>query len=115
MRYEVLPSLCHLFTRAYIKVVDKCKIHPLVCVRPCGLRIGCFGGRMKSTWSGKRLLLQRIFPGLLLPLIFCATAPAAPRPVAPWPPPPGPLRLIIDTDTGNEVDDQYALALALGE
>jgi purine nucleosidase len=70
---------------------------------------------MKSTWSRKSLRLQRNFLGLLLPLVFCAAALAAPRPVAPWPPPPGPLRLIIDTDTGNEIDDQYAIALALGE
>jgi inosine-uridine nucleoside N-ribohydrolase len=38
----------------------------------------------------------------------------AQRQAAPWPPPPGPLRVIIDTDTGNEVDDQWAVALALG-
>lgn len=36
------------------------------------------------------------------------------RPRAPWPPPQGPIRVIIDTDAANEVDDQYALALALG-
>lgn len=29
-------------------------------------------------------------------------------------PPPGQLRVIIDTDAANEIDDQYALALALG-
>jgi len=39
---------------------------------------------------------------------------AAERPAAPWPPPTGQLRVIIDTDTANEIDDQYALALALG-
>ena len=36
------------------------------------------------------------------------------RPLPPWPPPEGKLRLIIDTDAANEIDDQYALALALG-
>lgn len=36
------------------------------------------------------------------------------RPTAPWPPAEGPLRMIVDTDAANEVDDQYALALALG-
>lgn len=37
------------------------------------------------------------------------------RPAAIWPPPKEkPLRLIIDTDAANEIDDQYALALALG-
>ena len=36
------------------------------------------------------------------------------RPAAPWPPPSGQLRVIIDTDTANEVDDQFALVLALG-
>lgn len=35
------------------------------------------------------------------------------RPTVPWPP-TGTLRVIIDTDTGNEVDDQWAVALALG-
>lgn len=39
---------------------------------------------------------------------------AVARPTAPWSPPPGPLRVIIDTDAANEIDDQYALALALG-
>lgn len=42
-----------------------------------------------------------------------AAAPAT-RPAAPWPPPEGKLRVIIDADAANEVDDQYALALALG-
>ena len=36
------------------------------------------------------------------------------RPAAPWPPPAGALPLIIDTDAANEIDDQFALALALG-
>ncbi len=36
------------------------------------------------------------------------------RQAAPWPPPAGQLRVIIDTDTANEVDDQWAIALALG-
>ncbi len=47
-----------------------------------------------------------------------ASAPATPggavRPAAPWPPPAGALRVIIDTDTANEIDDQHALAAALG-
>ena len=29
-------------------------------------------------------------------------------------PPSGPVRVVIDTDAANEIDDQYALALALG-
>ncbi len=28
-------------------------------------------------------------------------------------PPRGPVRLVIDTDTANEIDDQFALAWAL--
>ncbi len=36
-----------------------------------------------------------------------------PRPQAPWPP-AAPLRMILDTDAANEVDDHYAIALALG-
>ena len=44
-----------------------------------------------------------------LPCMF-----AAERPVAPWPPPSGQLRLIVDTDAANEIDDQHALALVLG-
>jgi purine nucleosidase len=51
----------------------------------------------------------------LLLLLFWITARAADRPQAPWPPTgSGPVRMIIDTDTANEIDDQYALALALG-
>ncbi|MGA2116108.1 MAG: nucleoside hydrolase [Bryobacteraceae bacterium] len=49
--------------------------------------------------------------------VFClASAPvfAAARPSAPWPPPAGPLHVIIDTDAANEIDDQYAMSLALG-
>jgi inosine-uridine nucleoside N-ribohydrolase len=47
--------------------------------------------------------------------LFAALAAAgAERPAAPWPPPPGTLRVIIDADAANEVDDQYAIALALG-
>ena len=39
---------------------------------------------------------------------------AAGRPAAPWPPPAGPLNVIIDTDAANEIDDQYAMSLAFG-
>jgi inosine-uridine nucleoside N-ribohydrolase len=46
---------------------------------------------------------------------LCAAAAAASRPSAPWPPPAGPLNVIIDADFANEVDDQFALALALGD
>src|SRR5947209_633485 len=45
---------------------------------------------------------------------LASVATAADRPAAPWPPPPGPLNVIIDTDAANEVDDQWAIALALG-
>ena len=40
---------------------------------------------------------------------LCALA-ADVRPAAPWPPPAGKLKLIIDTDAGNEFDDQYAIS-----
>jgi inosine-uridine nucleoside N-ribohydrolase len=43
-----------------------------------------------------------------------AGSPVVDRPMAPWPPPGGPLRVIVDTDCGCEIDDQYALALVLG-
>jgi purine nucleosidase len=43
-----------------------------------------------------------------------AASPTSSRPQAPWPPPAGPLRVILDTDAANEVDDHYAIALALG-
>ncbi len=47
--------------------------------------------------------------------IACAAAAlaAATRPAAPWPP-AGPVRVILDADAANEVDDQFALALAFG-
>jgi hypothetical protein len=47
-------------------------------------------------------------------LLASGGAAAANRPVAPWPPPAGQLRLIVDSDTANEIDDQYALSLVLG-
>ena len=59
----------------------------------------------------------RGFSVIAIPLIAAAIAsPLLPadRPAAPWPPPSGGLRVIIDADTANEIDDQYALALALG-
>src|SRR5688500_17698733 len=61
--------------------------------------------------------MPRIQALLLLTFTLLTRTQAAdkpPRPSAPWPPPPGPLRVIIDTDADNEIDDQYALALALG-
>ena len=59
---------------------------------------------------------------LLIVGVFCTVsltaqlslAQTAQRPLAPWPPPAGELRVIIDTDAANEVDDQWAIALALG-
>ena len=36
------------------------------------------------------------------------------RPQAPCPPPAGALKVVIDADVANEIDDQYAIALALG-
>jgi len=41
-------------------------------------------------------------------------ASAQERAVAPWPPPEDSVPVIIDADAANEIDDQYALALALG-
>jgi len=49
----------------------------------------------------------------LLAILVCPVA-AAERPKAPWPPPAGPLKVIIDSDTANEIDDQYAISLAIG-
>lgn len=57
---------------------------------------------------------------MLLGLSFSAVRAQTPpdqaerRPTAPWPPQEGTLRVIIDTDAANEVDDQWAIALALG-
>ena len=71
---------------------------------------------MKRIRSSRRSVVGRAFLGFTVLIFFCVSALAASlRPAAPWPPPPGPLRLIIDTDAGSEIDDQYALALALGE
>lgn len=39
---------------------------------------------------------------------------AVDRPRAPWPPPEGQIRVIIDADAANEIDDQYAIVQALG-
>lgn len=58
---------------------------------------------MTSFWFWIILLLAQV----VLPA-------QAQRPLPIWPPPPTPVRMIIDADFANEVDDQYALALALG-
>jgi purine nucleosidase len=50
----------------------------------------------------------------LFSLLMVLPVLGASRPSAPWPPPPGPLRIIVDTDAANEVDDQYALSLLFG-
>lgn len=53
---------------------------------------------------------------LLVTVIFCLPADlSAQKKVLPvWPLPKGLIRIIIDTDAANEVDDQWAIALALG-
>lgn len=51
---------------------------------------------------------------LILIVIQAALLAQSQRPLPTWPPPPTPVRMIIDADFANEVDDQYALALALG-
>lgn len=50
----------------------------------------------------------------LVVLFVPLAAVAAERPLAPWPPPAGELRVVIDADAANEVDDQWAIATALG-
>jgi purine nucleosidase len=60
----------------------------------------------------KKLSSYRLY--LLAGVLFPFPASAADRPVAAWPPPAGPLRVVIDADAANEVDDQWAIALALG-
>jgi len=47
-------------------------------------------------------------------ILVASSGRAAERPQAPWPPPAGQLHVIIDSDAGNEVDDQWAIGLALG-
>jgi purine nucleosidase len=62
-----------------------------------------------------RLLGKALLAGWIVAAFFQDSAFAeSQRLLAPWPPPSGSLRVIIDTDAGNEIDDQYALALALG-
>jgi purine nucleosidase len=56
--------------------------------------------------------MYRLLPSIML-LASCA-GPQLSRPQAPWPPGPRPVRMILDTDAANEVDDHYAIALALG-
>ncbi len=55
------------------------------------------------------------FSRWIIPLLAQGVLLAQPqRPLPVWPPPSTPVRMIIDADFANEVDDQYALALALG-
>jgi purine nucleosidase len=59
-----------------------------------------------------RLIVVVVLTSLVMPSALFA---AAPRPTAPWPPPEGkPPRVILDADMANEIDDQFATALALG-
>jgi hypothetical protein len=51
---------------------------------------------------------------LVMPFFLPTEGVAVERPAAPWPPRAGQLRVIIDTDAGSEIDDQYAPSLALG-
>jgi purine nucleosidase len=53
-----------------------------------------------------------MFRSLAAAVLFVSALLAA-RPAAPWPP-SGPVRVVIDADAANEIDDQYALSLALG-
>ena len=63
----------------------------------------------------KGLLGKALLVSLGVLALFQTSAFGEPqRMLAPWPPPSESLRVIIDTDAGNEMDDQYALALALG-
>lgn len=63
-----------------------------------------------------------VVDAVLLLVAFCTPALDAQQSLAkpeqrqlpPWPPPAEQLRVIIDTDAANEVDDQWAIALALG-
>lgn len=61
-----------------------------------------------------RLVLLLLLQGTLLLRAQPSVAQPLRRLSAPWPPPAGQLRVIIDTDAANEVDDQWAIALALG-
>ncbi|HYZ87175.1 MAG TPA: nucleoside hydrolase [Bryobacteraceae bacterium] len=56
---------------------------------------------------------MRTCSAVLFAFITLVSTTAAPRPSPIWPP-TGQVRMIIDTDTANEIDDQYAIALALG-
>ncbi len=51
---------------------------------------------------------------LSVAILVTSSGRAAERPQAPWPPPDGQLSVIIDSDAANEVDDQWAIGLALG-
>jgi hypothetical protein len=73
------------------------------------------GETMSSIANRCRRLLGRALRLALFVAALCeASAFGESRLLAPWPPPAGALRVVIDTDAGNEIDDQYALALALG-
>ena len=61
-----------------------------------------------------RFECMKAFLAALAFLCTPARSPAADRPAPDWPPSQAALPVIIDADAANEVDDQYALALALG-
>src|SRR5688500_11713773 len=66
-------------------------------------------------WSVAVVVLVVVAAFTGAPRPACAADARKPRPAAPWPPPEGkPLRVILDADMANEIDDQFATALALG-
>ena len=74
---------------------------------------------MRVTNTRELCLSSHIFIFIMTALVltsgfFYSASAQTNRPLASWPPPLGQLRVIIDTDAANEIDDQYALALALG-
>ncbi len=67
-----------------------------------------------NRFPGPCLWLPVVIAILIAGTAMAAEATGARRPAAPWPPAAGQLRVIIDADMANEIDDQHALALALG-
>ncbi len=65
----------------------------------------------KIKW--KSSMIKSHFLLIVFSLMLCAEA-YTQNSAAIWPPPKGQLRVIIDADAANEVDDQWAMALALG-
>jgi len=80
--------------------------------REAGATVSCPAGR-RSRWTTKINGMRNVRIFLALAAMMAATAAASQAPAALRPPGVKPELVILDTDIGDDIDDAFALALAL--